>query len=219
MADELADLAKVPGVKLPFVVVSFSASGYVPGAFAKLHPDLLGGLVFVDVAPPDEVIRLTWRQDYHRIANYERQELVSTAKALVGWFRLKHSLFPESTEEAMKVVASTSHWWATYEEGADICRSAAESEIDWSQVHVPTTVLSSMGHPDGDADARMRYWGHVRLAQQTRATFVQEPSWPHEQIMNTPIAGKVALLIADVVRRARTGAAPSPLAGGVVAGP
>jgi hypothetical protein len=175
-----------------------------------MHPELLGGFVFLDVTPPEQVIRLTWKQHYHQRTDYERQTLIATAQCFVGWARFKYSLFPASSREAMEALESTSHWWATYEEGADIGRSAEESEeLDWSTVHVPTTVLS-MAHPDGDADARMRYRAHRRMVEQAGGRFVHQPGWPHNHIMDPPIAGEIAQLIADVVAKVRAGSAPPP---------
>jgi pimeloyl-ACP methyl ester carboxylesterase len=210
MAEELAGLTKIPGVKPPLVLVSFSSSGFVPGAFGHAHPDLVGGFVFLDVTPAEQVIRLTTKQYYHRRTDYERQTLIATAEAFVGWARLKYAIHPEASREVMEALESTSHWWATYKEGAYIGQSAEESEqFDFATAHVPVTVLS-MAHPDGDADSRMRYRAHRRVAEQSGGRFVHQPSWPHGHIMDMPLAGEVAQLIADVVRQARAGAAPSP---------
>lgn len=214
-ADEIAAFPATIGKGAPFVLVSYSSSGFIPAAFARLHPELLGGLVFLDVTPPEQVIGLSLKELYHRRTDYERPTLLLAAKASIGWTRFKYWLAsrtstPQTRHDELveTVLESGSHWWAVYREGVAIGRAAEEAEVDWSAIHAPVAVLS-LGRPDGDAESRKRYRLHRRLAEQARGRFIHRPGWTHAQIPLAPESvAEVVQIIGDVVSQARGGRKP-----------
>jgi len=206
-AEELASFATLGGVQRRFVVVGYSSSGLIARAFARLYPDLVAGLVFLDVTTPEEIAASAWRDVYARRVLYERVALMSMAKSAFGWMRLRHSLLggprPDTPEDerSSAVLEMASHWWAVYQEGAAIAQSAEEAKLDWSNVTVPIAVLS-LGSEDGPKDSRDRYRWQRGMAEAAKATFVHHPEWKHSQISEDPaVVAQVAELISGVVDR------------------
>jgi len=203
-AEELAGLSTLKGVKLPFVVVGFSSSALVARAFAHLHPELLGGLVFLDPTIPEQINGVTKQELYARRVLYERASLVAAAKTGLG-IRLS-APFPATTpaqQRAERILKLTSHWWAAYVEGKSIGRSAEEAALlDWSKLKVPV-VLLSVARPDSDdVEVRTRYRLYTQLAASSHAVFLNPPGWKHHQIPSPPFYPEIANAVGVALSRA-----------------
>ena len=210
-ADELARLAKLAKLKLPLVLLGYSSSAFTARAFARRHPELLGGIVLLDPTLPDDILGKTWGETYARRVQYERSPLLAAFKAAIGFMRPKK--LPPGAPPAQKhvgvIMGWRSHWWAAYREGRQIARSAQESELDWSKLNVPVALLS-VAQEHGTPETKRRFLAHRAMAEAAGATFVNRPGWRHDQIVHEPaFLRELAGVVASVSMRARS-ALPTP---------
>jgi len=206
-AEEMVDMLKVKGVRAPFVVVAFSSSALIARAFARLHPDLLAGLVFLDPTNPEQVIGLTKRQAYDRWALYERLPLLTLVKRVFGIRAAPATAgtaHPTPAQErAAILLSSASHWRAALGEGAAINDSAQESLLDWSKVKAPITLLS-VAAATGPEYTRKRHEFYLKMVAASGARFLNPSGWTHDSVRNDPAFLPVIVdAVGTVVREAR----------------
>lgn len=182
-ADELSDVARLTGAKLPLVVVGFSSSAFIARAFARQHPEQLGGLVFLDPTAPEDILGGSKRDHYDRRVLYERVPLVTMTKRLLGARSpvAGGGAIPTAAEErAAKILNFSSHWWAAYKEGAAMVESAEAAQLDWKQVKGPITLLS-LAKADGP-----RHQLDLRFAEVSGATLLNPVGFNHGQVHSDP---------------------------------
>lgn len=205
-ADELADIAALQGVKLPLIVVGFSSSGLIARAFARRHPELLGGMLLLDPTHPEQIVGLSRQGLYARRVLYERVPLVTFAKRVFGVTSRVHSRPEPPTPaelRAAEILNFPSHWWAAYREGVVIDRSAGEAEVDWGQVKVPITLLS-VTSPQGPPEWQERHRLNLRLAERSGAKFVNPKGFTHDQVHGDPaFLPQLVEAVADLLSKVR----------------
>jgi hypothetical protein len=175
-------------------------------AFMRTHPELVAGLVFLDVVNPEQISGLSWSEKYRVRVIFERVPLMLSAKSFFGWTRLTSQLSASqpttaAQARATEILASSSHWWAAYEEGKVIRRSSQQATLDWSRFDVPVTVLS-LGNGGENAEwLRL----HRLVAEQARGRFVNLSGWTHDQVSQDPKFLPYLLeLVGGVLNQART---------------
>jgi pimeloyl-ACP methyl ester carboxylesterase len=204
-------------LKLPLVLVAYSSSALMARAFARSHPDLLAGLVFLDPTMPAEIIGLSGRARYDLWVIFERNPLSTVMKTALGWRRLKGTLFPSDDApttraelQAAEILDMTSHWWATAQEGAAISRSAEQAHVDWSTNRVPVTVVSTSPE-EGTARSREAFRLRRRMAEESHGRFEHRPGWSHDQISRDPaILADLVEIIGQVVALSNNGSHHAP---------
>ena len=205
-ADEFWALTNARGLKPPFVLVTYSVSSLIARAFMRTHPDLVAGLVFLDVVNPEQINGSSLSEKYRVRVIFERVPLMLSAKCFFGWTRLTTKLSGSRATTAAHaranaILASSSHWWAAYEEGKVIGRSSEQATLDWSRFDVPVAVLS-LGNGGENAEwVRL----HQLLAQQARGRFVYLSGWTHDQVSQDPKFLPYLLdLVGGVLNKARS---------------
>jgi pimeloyl-ACP methyl ester carboxylesterase len=188
-SEELIALLDALQLRGPFLLVSYSSSGLLARAFARLHPEQVAGLVFLDPTSPEEVIDVPLRLRYDTHVIYERNPLVLTAKSLVGWLRFAardKPVDPDPAEaRAAQIIRWPSHWWAAFREGVQIERDAQEAAaLDWNTVPAPVGLLS-LGKKDGIPFDANRYRLHREMAP--GKLLIRAPDgWEHPSIPANP---------------------------------
>jgi pimeloyl-ACP methyl ester carboxylesterase len=188
--EELIELLDALRLRGPFVVVSYSSSGLGARVFARLHPEQVAGLVFLDPTSPEEVIDVPLRLRYDTHVIYERNPLILTAKALVGWLRFaarNKPVDPDPVEaRAAQIIRWPSHWWAAFREGVRLERTAQEAAaLNWNNVPAPVGLLS-LGKKDGIPFDANRYRFHREMAP--GKLLIRAPDgWEHPYIPTNPV--------------------------------
>ncbi|MEO8902992.1 MAG: alpha/beta hydrolase [Polyangiaceae bacterium] len=217
-AEELADLATMKAVKLPLVVVAFSSSALIARAFTRLHPELLGGLVFLDPNNPEQIIGSTLRETYKRRTLYERRALSTLIQRFLGLRSAAAEVtaaHPTPAQyRASQILSFTSHWEATLGEGRAIAQSAQESLLDWKKVKAPITLLSvSNGSASGETKRRDELYR--QFVAVSGARFVNPSGFSHDQIPSDPqlrpyIVEAITSVVNETRAKARPNASPAP---------
>lgn len=205
-AEELADLATLKGVKLPLVVVGYSSSALTARAFARRHPDLLGGLVLLDPTNPEQILAVSTRDVYARRVLYERVPLVTMVKRFLGLRSAAHAgtAVPTPAEErAAKILNFPSHWWAGYQEGAAMVASAKEAELDFTKLKAPITLLS-VASDEGSPELKEQFRLYQHFAAVSGARFINPKGFDHSQVHgDVSFLPHIAEAIGDVVAKVR----------------
>ncbi|WP_019544895.1 alpha/beta fold hydrolase [Streptomyces sulphureus] len=205
----LRELLARLGAEPPYVLVGQSVGGLLIRSFARRHPELVGGLVFVDASHPDQLARSAGQR---RTLPWLRQRMTST------WLRAELGMLPEpqrlgpfsslpaplaaQTVERMKAPAS---WRAARREMSQWPRSwSADAAKLTDAGGRPVAVLTASGTVERDpvhADLQAEL---AALSHESRHDLV--PGATHESLVMDPQhAPHVADAIAWTRKRAAVG--------------
>jgi pimeloyl-ACP methyl ester carboxylesterase len=126
---ELLGVLREFGLKPPYVLVGHSIGGLLIRCFARRHPELVGGLVFVDSSHPEQFVRSPKQRE---ALPWIRQRLATTqAQAAAGLLKYagrtdQMDSLPADLAEATHECVSHPRIWGTAR------RELAESQRSWS---------------------------------------------------------------------------------------
>ncbi|MFF0728780.1 alpha/beta fold hydrolase [Streptomyces sp. NPDC004134] len=127
-ADVLAETLRTLGLKPPYVLVGHSIGGLLVRTFARRHPELTGGLVFVDATHPEQFVRSPRQRE---ALPWIRQRMTTTGlQAALGLLRYSSrpqqmSGLPAPLGEATERIVRRPRLWRTARE------ELAESQRTW----------------------------------------------------------------------------------------
>jgi pimeloyl-ACP methyl ester carboxylesterase len=165
--EELDGLLRALRIPSPVVIVSYSSSALMVRTFVERHPDLVGGVVFLDpMLPSNEYI--------------SKRPLVSLRlKALLGIMRLRELrdswTNPPGTraeEKANALLSSYRHWSAAAAEGIALGNWSAKLMAMPPPPPVPVGVLCTFDPVLGQAKAEVFEKTRAFAAQSVRGTFL-----------------------------------------------
>jgi pimeloyl-ACP methyl ester carboxylesterase len=200
-AKELAGVLQASGAHAPFVVVSYSSSAFVAQILAARHPEMVKGQVFIDP--------MIWLPDmpkpYWRILG--RAAVPATAKALVGYLRLRHWIDQRHAsttpfDEKEQLIQVSAHFWlALTMDVFALDRSALEVRAAPAPEPVPVGVLSTT---DPAVPSPGREAQRALAANSARGTFRSMHGVDHTKLLNDPAGiDAVVSVVHEVYDRAR----------------
>jgi pimeloyl-ACP methyl ester carboxylesterase len=201
-ANELAAVVQASGAHAPFVVVSYSSSAFVAQIFAARHPEMVKGQVFIDPMVP----LASAPRPYWRILG--RTAVPATAKALVGYLRLRHWIdqprdsTTASDEKEQAIQVSAHFWLALTMDVFALDRSATEVRAVPASGSVPVGLLSASDPAPRSSPARAAQ--RALVANSVRGTFQSLPDVDHTSLLSDPVGvDAVVSLVHQIYDEAR----------------
>ncbi|WP_432584945.1 alpha/beta fold hydrolase [Streptomyces sp. HD1123-B1] len=143
----LGALLSALGARPPFLLVGHSVGGVLIRCFARRHPELVAGLVFVDSSHPDQLRRSTGQR---KTLPWVRQQVTTSwLRAVAGVprrsqeYRPFGSLPDDMAEATEKCVEAPGTWWATRQEMHHWQHSWSPDAARLSAVSRPVAVLTA----------------------------------------------------------------------------
>jgi pimeloyl-ACP methyl ester carboxylesterase len=210
-AEELDELLRSPGIKAPFVLVSFSSSAPLATVFAAKHLDVIKGIVFVDPILSSPPGTKSWRRIMWR------PTLANPLKAFFGYTRLKHAIAekgatpasPES-ERWNAVILSTHHWLAGGLESMNLDASGEEADTAIAShpfSDLPLAVLTTADPAAGQFFSDI-FDRQKALAVTSKRDILRVMHGVHSEILHDPAGvGSVVDVIRTILEEVRAGAA------------
>jgi pimeloyl-ACP methyl ester carboxylesterase len=141
MVRELDAVLRIPGVRPPFVLVGYSASGLLAEAFAKEHPKDVAGLVFLDTVMSEQ---LGTAGDEKRARGVYRGMVKLALQVTFGIARIRAWLHHEPPSRGDEIVLLASHSWELFRE-AHADSELARETLGFSAPRLPIAMLSTRG--------------------------------------------------------------------------
>ncbi|MEU8824760.1 alpha/beta fold hydrolase [Streptomyces sp. NPDC048636] len=135
------------GARPPFLLVGHSVGGVLIRCFARRHPELVAGLVFVDSSHPDQLRRSPGQRQ--SLPWVRQQVTTSWLKAMTGTLRRSEeyrpfSALPDDMAEATeRCMAAPGAWWATRQEMHHWQHSWSPDAARLSAISRPVAVLTA----------------------------------------------------------------------------
>jgi pimeloyl-ACP methyl ester carboxylesterase len=193
-ADELNQLLRLPGLRGPFVLVSYSSSSMLATIFAAAHPDLVKGIVFVEPAPlglpslpapnTNSYFRVFWRFNLYTVQaffGYTRLRLALQERGAPGFTTV-------SAQRYNAIIKSWHHWLASAHDADSLDSAAKEADSVLTRqpfAHLPLGVLVTIDPAEspylGEIVARDR-----QLAASSSRGILREAHGNHDRLLKDP---------------------------------
>jgi pimeloyl-ACP methyl ester carboxylesterase len=201
MLHELDSALRIAGVKPPFLLVSYSASGLLAEVFVKQHPSDIAGLVFLDTVMPEQQAGDVSAGEKKRVAGVYKGMIKTTIQTALGIARvrtlLNHGGVPLGGGE--EIILFLSHWRATFNE-ASVDAELARQGLGFSPPQVPVAMLSTRGQ-EASADLKLTYALQHKLADGSgHAIFRDLTGVAHDTLIRDPrgVAAAVEIIRAEL---------------------
>lgn len=212
--DDLNHVLSAEELPGPYILVGHSYGGLLIRHFAHRYPDRVAGLVFVDAAHPEQLVRshrqrmgLGWVEQYVRSSG--SRAMFGLLRATARPDKLRVSGLPENERaSALAMYNKRAHWLATYGE-FQAWTDTVEGEVrdTTPAADLPVAVLTAGLSAESDP-THLELQGELARLSANGTHEVVDGAGHFELLTDPEYAGHVVEAIAGIWRSARAGNSP-----------